>query len=929
MDELVGREESLAEIRGVLEATVGGPGGCVVVEGPAGIGKTRLVRAAAERAAALGMTVALGRAAEVDRAGAVVLMTALRGVAVEAAELAELAGHEDNWFALVARLGAVIEAEARRRPVLIVVDDAQWADELTGFALRVLVPRLAGERVAWLLTRRLAPVELSAQGTVDRLVAEGARRVVLGPLDDEAVVELCAQVLGARPDATVSSLAAGTGRNPFLLRHLLRGLVDAGQILINKGTATVVDGELPQSFLAAVSHRLRGLSPLTRRMLGACAVLGRPFTAYDAAALIGSTAGDLVPAIDEAIAHDFLTEQGVQVAFTHDLIREAVYNNLSGPVRGVLHREAAAVRKAQGASPVEVAEHLVRGGSTDPLEVLRAAAQLTGRGAPGAAADLVLRMLDLLGEFDPARPGLAAEAVRLLASAGRMAEARELGEAALRSVRTVSDEAAILVGLAEASRHAGQPAIAVEYLRRALAMSGLDDARRAQLLAVCGHGLLDAGDLAAAGPVVEEAVALAEAAGSSGAGAAGVSSAGAADALVLGLSARSVLARATGHLDRALVDARDAVAAADRDRGAATLRHPRLWLGRVLVAQDRFTEAEACYTIGQREADRLGTAWSQPLWHLSLAQLRLALGRLDEAQAEAEAGMQLAEQLATPQLAVRLLCVLARLALRRGDTELARGYVHRTQELFVDGIGVAPAELTYAMAMVRSATGQHRVAMETLGAVYSDAPESMLFLGLDHGVAAMLVRLALRAGAVDRATSVVTMARRLAELNPSVGSLAGAAAHADGLLRGDVEALRTAVKLFQNCPRALARASAVEDLGVAELAAGNESAAGARFEEALAVWVGCGATGDAERVRGRKAKLRPEPGAGWNSLTEAELRVVRLVTEGLTNRETATRLFLSPHTVDSHLRHAFSKLGIKSRVELTRQFFHHREAQIA
>ncbi|WP_412540831.1 AAA family ATPase [Longispora sp. K20-0274] len=913
MDELVGREESLAEIRAMLEATVAGRGGCVVVEGPAGIGKTRMVRAAGERADALGVTVASGRAAEVDRAGSVVLMTALRGIAVEAAELAELAGHEDNWFGLVARLGAVIETQARIRPVLIVVDDAQWADELTGFALRVLVPRLANERVGWLLTRRSAPAELPAQGTLDRLIAEGAKRVTLGPLDDDAVVELCAQVLGARPDATVSSLAAGTGRNPFLLRHLLRGLVDAGQILINRGTATVIDGELPQSFLAAVSHRLRGLTALTRRMLGACAVLGRPFTAYDAAALIGSTAAEVVPAIDEAIAHDLLTEQGVQVAFTHDLIREAVYNTLSGPVRGMLHREAAAVRKAQGASPVEVAEHLVRGGSTDPIEVLHAAAQLTGRGSPGAAADLVLRMLDLLGEFDPARPGLAAEAVRLLASAGRMAEARELGETALRGVRTVSDEAAILVGLAEASRHAGQPAMAVEYIRRALAMTGLDDARRAHLLAVCGHGLLDAGDLAAAGAMTDEAIALAESSGTS-------------DALVLGLSARSVLARAGGELDRALVDARDAVAAADRDRGAAAQRHPRLWLGRVLVAQDRFTEAEASYTIGQREADRLGTAWSQPLWHLCLAQLRLALGRLGEAQAEAEAGIQLAEQLATPQLAVRLLCVLARIALRKGDVEAARAHVNRTQELFVDGIGVAPAELTYAMAMVRSTMGQHRVAMETLGTVYQDAT---LFLGVDHGVAAMLVRLAMRAGATDKATAVVAMARRLAEQNPSVASLAGAAAHADGLLRGDLAALRIAVRHFQNCPRALARASAVEDLGVAELAAGNESAAAARFEEALGIWVGCGATGDADRVRERKARLRPDAGPGWSSLTEAELRVVRLVTEGLTNRETATRLFLSPHTVDSHLRHAFSKLGIKSRVELTRQFFHHREAQIA
>jgi DNA-binding CsgD family transcriptional regulator len=167
--------------------------------------------------------------------------------------------------------------------------------------------------------------------------------------------------------------------------------------------------------------------------------------------------------------------------------------------------------------------------------------------------------------------------------------------------------------------------------------------------------------------------------------------------------------------------------------------------------------------------------------------------------------------------------------------------------------------------------------------------------------------------------------RRRSELNPGVASIAATAAHVRGLLEQSHADLREAVDLFERSPRRLELAAALEDLGV-ELIATDRVAAIDVLGRTLALYTELGATWDAGRVRSRLRELgvrrrlvsaEPETN-GWAALTTSELAVARLVAEGLTNREVAERLFVSPHTVSSHLRHVFTKLGITSRVELAR-----------
>ena len=169
-------------------------------------------------------------------------------------------------------------------------------------------------------------------------------------------------------------------------------------------------------------------------------------------------------------------------------------------------------------------------------------------------------------------------------------------------------------------------------------------------------------------------------------------------------------------------------------------------------------------------------------------------------------------------------------------------------------------------------------------------------------------------------------ANRRSERNPNVPSLAATAAHTDGLVTRDTDKLSEAVSLFKRGPRPLALAAAYEDLGLAQQQQGVSDSGIDALTEALALFGHAGATCDAARLRSRLRGLgirrrvvsAEKPAKGWAAMTKSELAIAQLVADGLTNRQVAGRLFLSPHTVNTHLRQVFAKLEVNSRVDLTR-----------
>ncbi|MEV4627342.1 AAA family ATPase [Micromonospora sp. NPDC049523] len=918
---LVGRDETMAVLDSAVAAVAQGSGGCVVIEGSAGIGKSRVLAAATARADALGVGVAAGRATELDRvAPLTTFLAALRGSTpqvLDEAQLADLMRHQDAKFWLVDRLCEFVESYCRDRSLVITLDDAQWLDELTSLALRVMVPALSSAPLLWLLTRRYPAGRSPADDTVEWLVGEGAQRLALGPLDPEATAQLCANVLGGRPGPGLLALADGGGGNPFLLEELLTTLQSADRIRHVGGLAEISGDGLPSSFVTAVDRRLGELPVELRRLLEAGSVLGRPFTLHEVAGLLAQPTAELLDATRTAVESETLVDDGDTLWFRHSLIREAIYDGLPGAARKALHRDAATVLRAEGRPSPEVAAHFVSGAQQvgpQAMEILREALDEVAHSTPGAAADLILRTLDLLTEQDPARLRLIADAIRLLASAGRLAEAQRLGDVYLGCELPTPDEAAIRLGLAEALKHAGQNREVVGYTSRALAQQGVPTRDYANLLAVQAHALLQLDDLTGARDSATRAVELGELSGNH-------------PAMVSGGAAQSAVAYARGDLDLALRYADDAVVLTNRVHGEAQHRHPRLWLGLALASLDQTEQAAEVYAADRRISNQLGTVWSHPLSHLFRADLLVSTGQLADAEAEAEAGLLAAEQLGATACAPALLATLAHLAVRREDQPAARRYLRRVQQRLDSGVSATPEEVRWELALYQDAEGSPATAFETLKGIYPALLDRPYLLVQEPSAAPHLIRLALAVAARDDAEVVVDAIRRLADRNPSVCSLAGAALHAEGLFGEDLDTLRAAVAAYRASPRPLARASALEDLGRAEQARGNGDAAAQSMEQALTLYADAGARRDAKRARTRLYAMTARrtsgrgsrrPKTGWASLTQSELRVVRLVAKGLTNREIGTRLFLSRHTVDSHVRHAFGKLQLSSRVELTR-----------
>ncbi|MBC3842474.1 hypothetical protein GXW82_26615 [Streptacidiphilus sp. 4-A2] len=208
------------------------------------------------------------------------------------------------------------------------------------------------------------------------------------------------------------------------------------------------------------------------------------------------------------------------------------------------------------------------------------------------------------------------------------------------------------------------------------------------MLAIKAHALLNTGALEDVTAAADQAVQLAR---------------GSARAPVDGPRhrAQSIAAQASGDIATAVTLAGEAVRIADEHGGAAAQLHPRLWLGAAMAAADRFTEAAAVYEYGQREAHRFGTAWSQPLWHYHRAELWLARGLVDDAVAEAEAGLRIAEQLSMMAMGVPLLAMLSRLAMHAGDLAAARQRLDGARRLAGEGIGSRTEDLMWCTALSR------------------------------------------------------------------------------------------------------------------------------------------------------------------------------------------------------------------------------------
>jgi DNA-binding CsgD family transcriptional regulator len=343
---------------------------------------------------------------------------------------------------------------------------------------------------------------------------------------------------------------------------------------------------------------------------------------------------------------------------------------------------------------------------------------------------------------------------------------------------------------------------------------------------------------------------------------------------------------------------------------------------------DRLDEALTAVTEGIRSAQQARQGRALQLLETNRARQLLQRGQLADAAAALEGRFTPEDaHLVVSVLDADGVVVLGRVALHTGDrrqAELTSAVARRMLRSGVPGVERHAAWLLALQAQSDGAPDQARRWLAALG----ERERLSIFplFPLDPADDPQLVRIAMASGDRELAESVTAGAERRREINPGVPAMVASAAHARGLLTGDAALLAEAVTVLETGVRRLTLSSALEDLAMAEVAAGRTEQAVGALDRALALYSGCGARWDLARVRRRLRRLGVQrrlpaerrPTQGWTAMTDSELAVVRLVTDGLTNREVAERLYISPHTVSGHLRHAFEKLGINSRVALTR-----------
>jgi DNA-binding CsgD family transcriptional regulator/tetratricopeptide (TPR) repeat protein len=919
---LRGREADLAVIKSRLHEVSVGTGGAIVIEGSAGAGKTKLVDASMELACDLGFCVGRG-IVEPYAAGPTELEPLFDALFEGSSPLADRRALDDSHaspeflFWLIQDLQSVIEEAALISPLLICLDDLHWAGASCAMAIRQLGPRLASLPVAWILAFRpnqgVAPVQQMRSELIDR----GADHIKLGPLNREAVALVVADVLGAQPDEDLLNKTERMKGNPFLLVEFLRGLQDDSVLRYDSGRAMLVAGGQPERLTEGIRGRLARLSSVSVRVATFASSLGRRFTLHDLAAMTSLSVGELVDPVTELLEADIFVDDRDRLTFRHDLIREAVRAGIPNPVQRSLDRQAADVLIARGALPTEVALQLAESaepGDDVAIETVLKASQQLALSDPEGAASLAQHGLELTPERHPLQGALVVQRVLSLFAAGLSEEGERFAGEALSRTLPANEEAR--VRLSVASMFDISPDVRAENSRAGLALPGLDEELTRWLWDSLLHSLIVAGR-------TDEALAIEPKARK-----AAYASSDEACWMAFELP-ESAIHYQLMDFDEALTAI---LKARRRDHGGRQDARARLILmfhSWVLDALDRYDEALEVVTRGARAAQRDRQNFALRMFEVTKGRQVLQVGNFAEAATALEGRYSVADaHRVLGPIHAPAVVALGKLKIHTANEREALEVAEIAKAMLKSTTPCVSSQAMWYLAQLALAQGDAMAAHEWLCTKGVDERLSMFPL-FSHEVTddAERVRIAVAASDAELADHAIALAERRASLNPTVVSCAAAAAHVRGIWLESVQDLEKATDLYRYGPRPLAYASALEDLGRVRVTADGDTAlAISCFDEALSITARIGAEWDSARLRGRLRRLgvrrrhvgNDRPKTGWTSLTDPEINVATLAAEGRTNRQIAESLFISPHTVNTHMRHIFEKIGINSRIQLTR-----------
>lgn len=932
---LLERDRELGAFADALTDAEQARGRVVMVEAPAGIGKTSLLRAASEAAAPRGFLCLRARASELEHDFAYGCVRQLFDPVVARAPDAE----RDRLFEGAAALSKPLfdpPALLPRRPVddttysmlyglywllnnltaesavVLFVDDLHWCDTESLRFLAYLAPRLDGLRVVVVVSARPGepgPDELAA-------LRAGPETTVLlpGPLSLEATATMCERRL-AGPVASDFAAACHevTVGNPFLLEALLREAVDDGLGFDSLG-ARRVRRMAPAAVAQAVLFRLSGRPPAGTALVRSVAVLGDGTSLTEAATLAGLSSQEAARAADLLVGLAIL-RPSERLEFAHPIVREAVYADIGVRERAEAHAHAAEVLAASGAPEERIAAQIAEADPAADSErvalLRRVAADALTRGAPAAAVAWLRRALveppppesraEVLLELGLAELRLAApEAVEHLAAAAELSLAPDLletsarllanaltmsGEAdrslevlasAIADVEKADRERALLLE-AELAAHAQQAsresrAPAARRLERLGALPGTTPGERLVLATLAFERSRAAESASVAAALIEQALS-----GGRLLDEQEIDVTGPFYLLIVGLEATDALDLAEACLDRALADAQ---ARACVPAMAFVLAHRALVEMRAGAVARAESDSRTAIDLLTANGIRLGTA--------------LALGVLVEALVES------------------------------GEVEAADRLLRESE--FGAGIpaGLASNRLLEARSVLRLAQGRLREGIDDL---HEFGRRDELWGGANPLASRWRSRAALALAAMGDHDRAHRMAMDDLERARRWGAASGigVALRCHALLGGSarsVEPLREAVAVLEGSPARLERVRALIDLGAALRRANRRADARLVLERGLALADRCGARSLAglarAELRAAGGRSADPDGVGVQQLTASERRVADLAAEGLSNAEIAQALFVTSKTVETHLGRVYRKLSLSGRGGLGR-----------
>ena len=912
---IIGRDAESGEIARFLERAQVGPA-CLVLAGEAGIGKTTLWNAAIERATAASLLVLRCRPSESESslsfaalhdllAGVADLQEDLpdpqrRALAVALLE-ADPEGPPPDQLAVCVAASTLIGSLTGRGSVLVAIDDAQWVDRPTARVLEFAVRRLSGLPVGLLVSTRSEAA--AAPFGLHRAFGEDLYLLRVGPLNLSELFRLLRDRTGevfSRP--VLTRIEATSGGNPFFALELARALLRSG---VRPGPAD--DLPVPTSLSALVDERLRTLPQITLDVLSIAAMATDPGIEVVGRAAELDTAA-LAAALAPARAVGVARIEGRRVVFDHPLLAAGVVSRVDEARRMATHGRLALVVS----SPEARARHLAQATSHPDASVAGtledSASGALARGAPDTAAELFgLAVSATPPEDRDADHRRRGELAMTLFLTGDLDTAGALLEALVGATPAGPERANVLLRLAKIRFEQRSSAEAIKACDRAI-----EDARGDRRLLTQAHTQAAhasdfdmeqraaharaAMDLVSADPDVDPsslaqvltALTLAE--------------------LCLGNGLRRdlidraielevdrppviVSTRASTNLGGWLVRCDDLSAArplledslaAAHDADEGSLCEVLMGIAELELASGRWVRAEdalvECFEVAERDGQPVKVVETLAI----LAPLQAATGCFDEASRNANRILDLAATLGDPVPQLHADDAAGRAAFHRGDLHTAVAHLGAADRVDEREHLLEPGFRRYLGDLVESLIGTDRIgeAGEALG------------------------RLREMAEAVDRPSALATASRCRAMLDAEAGDL-------DAALAACAEARRHHERLKD--PFELARTRLIE--GRIRRRRKEKLAAREAFDDALSVFEQLGAVPwvDRARLESRRTGERTRSPA---ELTVTERRVAELAATGLTNREVAAALFMSPRSVEANLTKVYRKLEVPSRAAL-------------